>query len=117
MGLSLRPVDPEVREGSGVGGQLPVSDVTSVGLLIALPPTLAPRRRPGAASDHRSVEPDGGVLPAESEAVLGWSRSVGPERARARQVVSQMWQAQFWERVMALSTFEAEAYEKPPRLS
>jgi hypothetical protein len=50
-----------------------VSEVTGVGLLIALPLTLAtvsPLCEPLRAIRIRTVELDGGVLPAESEAVL-----------------------------------------------
>jgi hypothetical protein len=96
--------------------RLPVSDVTSVGLLIALPLTLetaSPLCEPLRAIRIRTVEPDGGLLPAGSEAVLELVAAVVSVNALALvRVVSQtVAAAQFWERVMALSTFEAEAYE------
>jgi hypothetical protein len=61
----------------------------------------------------RTVEPDGGVLAAESEAVLELVPEVVSVNALALvSVVSQtVAAAQFRERVMAPSTFEAEAYE------
>jgi hypothetical protein len=93
-----------------------VSEVTGVGLLIALPLTLetaSPLCEPLRAIRIRTVEPDGGVLPADSEAVLELVPAVVSVNALALvRVVSQtVAAAQFWERVMALSTFEAEAYE------
>ena len=93
-----------------------VSEVTSVGLLIALPVTLETVSAlcdPSRLIRIRTVEPDGGVLPAESEAVLELVPAVVSVNAVAlvRFVSQTVAATQFCERVTALSTFEAEAYE------
>src|SRR6478672_11527175 len=96
--------------------RLLVCEVTSVGLLIALPVTLetvSPVWAPLRAIRIRTVEPEGGVFPAESEAVLEVVPAVVSVNAAAlvRLVSQTVAAAQFRERVMALSTFDADAYE------
>jgi hypothetical protein len=96
--------------------RLLVRDVTGVGLLIALPDTpdtVSPLCDPLRAIRIRTVEPEGGVLPAGSEAVLELVPAVVSVNAVAlvRLVSHTVAAAQFWERVTAFSTFDAEAYE------
>jgi len=96
--------------------RLLVSEVTSVGLLIALPVTLetvSPVCEPSRATRIRTVEPEGGVLPAVSEAVLELVPAVMSVNALVlvRFVSQTVAATQFWESVIALSTFAADAYE------
>jgi hypothetical protein len=93
-----------------------VSEVTNVGLLIALPVTLeivSPLCEPSRLIRIRTVEPDGGVLVPESDAVLELVPAVVSVNAVAlvRLVSQTVTAAQPLERVIALSTFDAEAYE------
>jgi hypothetical protein len=92
------------------------SDVTKVGLLIALPvtpETASPLCDPSRLIRIRTVEPDGAVLVPESDAVLELVPAVVSVNADA--LVRVVWQtvvaAQPRERVTALSAFAAEAYE------
>ena len=89
-------------------------EVTSVAPLIALPVTLetvSPVCEPSRAIRIRTVEPEGGVFPDESEAVLELVPAVVSVNAvvLVRFVSQTVAAAQFCERVIALSTFEAEA--------
>ena len=96
--------------------RLLVSEVTGVGLLIALPVTLetaSPLCEPSRLIRIRTVEPDGGVFVAESDAVLELVPAVVSVNAVAlvRLVSQTVAVAQPRDRVMELSTLAAEAYE------
>jgi hypothetical protein len=96
--------------------RLLVSDVTKVGLLIALPVTLetvSPLCEPSRLIRIRTVEPDGGVFVPERDALLELVPAVVSVNAVAlvRLVSQTVAAAQPRERVMALSTLDAEAYE------
>jgi hypothetical protein len=91
-----------------------VIDVTSVGLLIALPVTLetvSPLCEPSRAIRIRTVDPDGGVLVPESEAVLELVPAVVSVNAfvLVRFVSQTVAAAQLRESVTALSTLDAAA--------
>jgi hypothetical protein len=96
--------------------RLLVSEVTGVALLIALPVTLetvSPLCDPLRAIRIRTVEPEGGVFVPASEAVLELVPAVVSVNVVV--LVRFVWQtvaaAHPRERVTALSTFAAEAYE------
>ena len=96
--------------------RLLVSEVTSVALLIALPvtfETVSPLCEPSRAIRIRTVDPEGGVLPAESEAVLELVPAVVSVNTLVlvRFVSQTVAAAQLRERVIVLSTFDAAAYE------